>query len=62
MHSNLPTFRGLVIGPGLLRPLGAAEREDALRKCTAYLEYRMRSGSSMRSVLDHQLAVAVLER
>ncbi len=61
MHSNRPTFRELAIGLGLLRPMHAAERDYALRKCTAYLEWRMVSSSTVYALLDHQLAVAVLE-
>lgn len=62
MRLNRPTFRELAIGLGLLRPLHAAEKENAVRKCAAYLQQRIESSTSVRSALEHQLAVAVLER
>jgi hypothetical protein len=62
MHFSPPTFRELAIGLGLLRPMQTAEKDDALRKCAAYLDYRIRSSSTIPTLLDHQLAVAVLER
>jgi hypothetical protein len=62
MHFSHPTFREVAIGLGLLRPMQTAEKDDALRKCAAYLEYRIRSSSTIPTLLDHQLAVAVLER
>ncbi|HKR27988.1 MAG TPA: hypothetical protein VJS11_11045 [Acidobacteriaceae bacterium] len=62
MHSILLTLREMAIGLGLLRPLRAAEESDALRNCTAYLDYRVRSGSTIHALLDRTLAVACLER
>ena len=62
MHLERPTFRELAIGLGLLRPLHSTEKDDAVRKCAAYLQQRIESSSSVRSALEHQLAVAVLER
>jgi hypothetical protein len=62
MDSFRLTFREMAIGLGLLRPLRTAEENDALRKCTAYLDCRMRSGSTLHTLLDRQLAVAFLER
>jgi hypothetical protein len=62
MHFTRPTLRDLAIGLGLLRPLRTAEENDVLRKCTAYLDYRVRSGSIIHALLDQELAVACLER
>jgi hypothetical protein len=62
MHFNRPTLRDLATGLGLLRPLHAAERDEALRRCTAYLDFRLRSNSTVHTLLDHQLAVALFER
>ncbi len=62
VHFSRPTLRELAIGLGLLRPLQAAEEHDALRKCTAYLDCRMRSASTIHALLDRKLAVAFLER
>jgi len=62
MHFTRPTLRDLAIGLGLLRPLRTAEENDALRKCTAYLDFRVRSGSTIHALLDRELAVACLER
>ena len=53
MHFSSPTFRELAIGLGLLRPMQTAEKDDALRKCAAYLEYRIRSSSTIPTLLDH---------
>jgi hypothetical protein len=61
VHLNRPTLRELAIGLGLLRPLHAAEREEALRRCAAYLDFLLRSNSTVHTLLDQQLAVAVLE-
>jgi len=52
----------MAIGLGLLRPVQTAEENDALRKCTAYLDFRVRSGSTIHALLDRELAVACLER
>jgi len=62
MYPNCPTLRELVIGLGLLRPAGAAEKHAAHQKCTTYLQYRICGGSCIQSVLDRQLAIAILER
>jgi hypothetical protein len=62
MHSIRLTFREMAIGLGLLRPVQTAEENDALRKCTAYLDFRVRSGSTFHALLDRELAVACLER
>jgi hypothetical protein len=62
MHFSRPTFRQLAIGLGLLQPMQATERDEALRKCAAYLEHRIRSSSTIPTLLDRQLAIAVLER
>ena len=62
MHSIRLTFRELAIGLGLLRPVQTAEENDALRKCNVYLDYRMRSGSTIHALLDRELAIAFLER
>ena len=62
MHSIRLTFREMAIGLGLLLPLRAAEENDALRKCTAYLDCRVRSGPTLHKLLDRQLAIAFLER
>ena len=61
MHFDRPTLRDLAIGFGLLRPLRRAEENDALRKCTAYLERRIHSSSRSHVPFDQQLAIAVLE-
>ena len=62
MHSIRLTFREMSIGLGLLRPVQTAEENDALRKCTAYLDFRVCSGSTIHALLDLELAVAWLER
>ena len=62
MDSFRLTFREMAIGLGLLRPLRTAEGNDALRKCTAYLDFRVCSGSTIHALLDRELAVACLER
>jgi len=62
MHSIRLTFREMAIGLGLLRPVQTAEENDALRKCTAYLDFRVRSGSTFHALLDRELAVACFER
>jgi hypothetical protein len=62
MYPDCPTLRELVIGLGLLRPSDAAEKHAAHQKCTTYLQYRMCCRSSAHSVLDRQLAIAILER
>jgi len=62
MHSIRLTFREMAIGLGLLRPLRADEENDALRKCTAYLDFKVLSGSTIHALLDRELAVACLER
>jgi hypothetical protein len=62
MHSIRLTFRELAIGLGLLRPVQTAEENDALRKCTAYLDFRVRSCSTIQALLNRELAVAFLER
>ncbi len=62
MHSKRPTLREVMIGLGLLRPSDAAEKHAAHLKCSTYLHYRMCSSSRIHSALDHQLAIAVLER
>lgn len=62
MHSIRITFRETAIGLGLLRPLRAAEENDALPKCTAYVDCRVRSGPTLHRLLDRQLAIGFLER
>lgn len=62
MHSIRLTFREMSIGLGLLRSVQTADENDALRKCTAYLDFRVRSGSTIHALLDLELAVACLER
>ena len=62
MHSIRLTFREMAVGLGLLQPLRTAQKNDALRKCMAYLDYKVRSGPTIHALLDRELAVACLER
>jgi hypothetical protein len=62
MCSNRPTLREVAICLDLLRPPDAREKCAAHQKCSIYLQRRFCFGSCLQSALDHQLAIAVLER
>jgi hypothetical protein len=62
MCSDRPTLLEVAICLDLLRPPDARERYAAHRKCSSYLQRQVCFGSCFHSVLDDQLAIAVLER
>jgi hypothetical protein len=62
MCSNHPTLREVAICLDLLRPSDAREKCAAHQKCSIYLQRRVCFGGRFQSVLDRQLAIAILER
>ena len=62
MVSPSLSLRDRLIVAGLLRPADPDERFTAHQRFSVYLQTMARTGICVRSTLDNQLTLAVLER